>query len=112
MVAAQKERVDALVDFHLDAQEDQQTLHQLLNELSAELRKEKVNSEERFRQLQWQRQQDINQHHELIEEFKRLLDESHAVSNDYKLALEAVSTFEFVADGSLTHHCILRLKRM
>ena len=54
-VAAQKEQIDALVDFRLDAQEDQQTLYKMLMKMNDEFQEEKTHSQERFGQLNWQR---------------------------------------------------------
>ena len=74
-VAAQKEQIDALVDFRLDAQEDQYNLHKMLKQMNDELQEEKVRNQERFDQMSWQRQQDKRDYDELLDEYKRLLND-------------------------------------
>src|ERR1700679_2878721 len=93
VAAAQKEWVDALVDFCLDAQEDQYTLHKMLKQLNYELQEEKVRNQERFDQMGWQRQQDKRDYDELLDKYKRLLDDQGKLINDYKEALDAVSVW-------------------
>lgn len=88
--------MDALVEFRVDQQEDSKSLYDMLKVFNDDLQQEKAENMEVLAALRLQREQDIQQHCELIEEFRRLLDESHKVSNDYKLALDAVSTLEFV----------------
>src|ERR1700679_3998194 len=92
-VAAQKEQIDALVDFRLDAQEDKSTLHKMLKKMNNELQEEKTHNQERFEQMSWQRQQDKRDYDELLNEYKRLLDDQGKLVNDYKEALDAVSVW-------------------
>src|SRR6202789_3632006 len=92
-VAAQKEQIDALVDFRLDAQEDQYNLHKMLKQMNNELQEEKARSQERFEQMGWQRQQDKRDYDELLDEYKSLLDDQGKLVNDYKEALDAVSVW-------------------
>src|ERR1700679_3004057 len=91
VAAAQKERVDALVDFCLDAQEDQCTLHKMLKQMNDELPEEKIRNQERFDQMGWQRQQDKRDYDELLNEYKRLLNDQGKLIDDYKEALDSVS---------------------
>src|ERR1700679_655351 len=93
VAAAQKERVDALVDFHLDAQEDQYTLHKMLKQMNDEFQEEKICNQERFDQMSWQRQQDKRDYDELLDKYKRLLADQGKLINDYKEALDAVSVW-------------------
>ena len=93
VAAAQKERVDALVDFCLDAQEDQYTLHKMLKQMNDEFQEEKIRNQERFDQMGWQRQQDKRDYDELLDKYKRLLDDQGKLVNNYKEALDAVSVW-------------------
>src|ERR1700679_2598354 len=92
-VAAQKEQSDALVDFRLDAQEDQYNLHKMLTQMNDELQEEKVRNQERFEQIGSQTQQGKRDHDELLDEYKRLLEDQGKLINDYKEALDAVSVW-------------------
>ena len=43
--------------------------------------------------MSWQRQQDKRDYDELLDEYKRLLDDQGKLVNDYKEALDAVSVW-------------------
>src|ERR1700679_3230390 len=91
--AAQKERVDALVEFGLDAQRDHQTLYKMLTKINNKFQEEKTRSQERFDQMNWQRQQDKRDYDELLDKYRRLLDDQGKWVNDYKEALDGVSVW-------------------